>query len=182
MSGNTDKAAGMANKAAGKIKQGVGKAVGSDRLQGEGAGQEAKGDAQQLKGDAKNTIDPGSTASSSFTLNQISKDPNNPGLGRSAMAQGHRVFVQTPHGTTGAAPFAVGGWPEVREAEPNNGLESAQRIATPCTVSGALDALLLSLKEEQRRVETPYLLLRYQPIWRWVEPPPPPPMRPWAEQ
>ena len=48
--------------------------------------------------------------------------------------------------------------------------------------SGALDALLLSLKEEQRRIETPYLLLRYQPIWRWVEPPPPPPMRPWAEQ
>ena len=47
MSGNTDKAAGMANEAAGKIKQGVGKAVGSDKLQSEGAGQEAKGDAQQ---------------------------------------------------------------------------------------------------------------------------------------
>jgi hypothetical protein len=48
--------------------------------------------------------------------------------------------------------------------------------------SGALDALLLSLKEEQRRVETPYLLLRYQPIWRWSEPSAPPPMRPWDEQ
>src|SRR5262245_14903248 len=48
--------------------------------------------------------------------------------------------------------------------------------------SGALDALLLSLKEEQRRVETPYLMLRYQPIWRWTEPPPPPSMRPWSEQ
>ncbi len=48
-------------------------------------------------GDAKNTIDPGSTASSSFTLNQISSDPNNPGLGRSAMAQGHRVFVQSTY-------------------------------------------------------------------------------------
>ena len=35
MSGNTDKAAGMANKAAGKVKQGVGKAVGSDKLQAE---------------------------------------------------------------------------------------------------------------------------------------------------
>ena len=44
MSGNTDKAAGIANEAAGKIKQGVGKAVGSDKLQGEGAAQEAKGD------------------------------------------------------------------------------------------------------------------------------------------
>jgi uncharacterized protein YjbJ (UPF0337 family) len=34
MSGNTDKASGMANEAAGKIKQRVGKAVGSDKLQG----------------------------------------------------------------------------------------------------------------------------------------------------
>ena len=56
MSGTTDKAAGLANEAAGKIKQGVGKAVGSDKLQGEGAAQELKGDAQQLKGDAKNAI------------------------------------------------------------------------------------------------------------------------------
>ena len=48
--------------------------------------------------------------------------------------------------------------------------------------SGTLDALLLSLKENQRRVETPYLMLNYQPIWRWTEPPPPPPMRPWSEQ
>jgi uncharacterized protein YjbJ (UPF0337 family) len=36
MSGNTDKAAGIVNDAAGKIKQGVGKAVGFDKLQGEG--------------------------------------------------------------------------------------------------------------------------------------------------
>jgi len=48
--------------------------------------------------------------------------------------------------------------------------------------SGTLDALLLSLKEHQRRIETPYLMLRYQPTWRWTEPPPPPPMRPWSEQ
>ena len=48
--------------------------------------------------------------------------------------------------------------------------------------SGALHALLVSLKEDQRRVETPYLALRYQPSWRWTEPPPPPVMRPWAEQ
>jgi uncharacterized protein YjbJ (UPF0337 family) len=56
MSGNTDKAAGIANEAAGKIKQGVGKAVGSEKLQREGVGQEAKGDAQQIKGDTKNAI------------------------------------------------------------------------------------------------------------------------------
>jgi hypothetical protein len=35
---------------------------------------------------------------------------------------------------------------------------------------------------EQRRIETPYLMLNYQPSWRWTEPPPPPPMRPWASQ
>jgi uncharacterized protein YjbJ (UPF0337 family) len=52
-------AAGIANEAAGKIKQGVGKAVGSDKLQRKGAGQEAKGDAQPLKGDAKNAIKDG---------------------------------------------------------------------------------------------------------------------------
>jgi len=49
----------MANEAAGIVKQGVGKAVGSDRLKGEGAAQEAKGDAQQLKGDAKKAIKDG---------------------------------------------------------------------------------------------------------------------------
>ena len=48
--------------------------------------------------------------------------------------------------------------------------------------SGALDALLQSLKQGQRSIETPYLMLRYQPDWRWAEPPPPPPMRPWSEQ
>jgi len=48
--------------------------------------------------------------------------------------------------------------------------------------SGTLHALLVSEKEAQRVVETPYLVLPYQPSWRWTEPPPPPPMRPWAEQ
>jgi hypothetical protein len=48
--------------------------------------------------------------------------------------------------------------------------------------SGALHALLISQKEDQRRVETPYLMLGYQPSWRWNEPPPPPPMREWREQ
>mgnify|MGYP006273276015 CR=1 FL=1 len=48
-------------------------------------------------GDAKNTIDPGSTAFSSFANNQQSADPNNPGLGRSAYAQGHRFFWQATY-------------------------------------------------------------------------------------
>jgi hypothetical protein len=48
--------------------------------------------------------------------------------------------------------------------------------------SGALDALLLSRTEQGRRVETPFLSVKYQPTWRWAEPPPAPPGRPWAEQ
>lgn len=48
-------------------------------------------------GDAKNTIDPGSTALSSWQLNQTPGDPNLPGLGRSAAAQGHRVFLQVSY-------------------------------------------------------------------------------------
>lgn len=48
--------------------------------------------------------------------------------------------------------------------------------------SGALHGLLVSEKEDQRRVETPFLMLGYKPIWRWTEPPPPPPMREWREQ
>ena len=48
-------------------------------------------------GDAHNTIDPGSTASSSFNLNEHKADPNNPGVGRSQSAQGHRVFLQTTY-------------------------------------------------------------------------------------
>jgi hypothetical protein len=48
--------------------------------------------------------------------------------------------------------------------------------------SGALHGLLVSEKEEQRRVETPYLMLGYKPTWRWAEPPPPPMMREWREQ
>jgi hypothetical protein len=48
-------------------------------------------------GDGHNTIDPGTTAASSYNLNQHAGDPNNPGLGRSQSAQGHRVFVQTSY-------------------------------------------------------------------------------------
>jgi hypothetical protein len=48
-------------------------------------------------GDSKNTIDPGSTALSSWQLNQTPADPNNPGLGRSSSAQGHRVYWQASY-------------------------------------------------------------------------------------
>ena len=44
-------------------------------------------------GEGNSTIDPGSTAFSSVANNQISHDPNNPGVAASAYSQGHRVFV-----------------------------------------------------------------------------------------
>ena len=42
-----------------KSNKGSAKRVGSEKLQGEGAGQEARGDAKQLKGDAKNAVKAG---------------------------------------------------------------------------------------------------------------------------
>ena len=53
MGATTDKIKGATNEAIGKAKQGIGEATGSDRLQGEGAIQEAKGKGQQALGDAK---------------------------------------------------------------------------------------------------------------------------------
>jgi uncharacterized protein YjbJ (UPF0337 family) len=53
MGSTTDKVTGAANEAIGKAKQGVGEAVGSDRMQGEGAIQEVKGKGQKAVGDAK---------------------------------------------------------------------------------------------------------------------------------
>lgn len=44
-------------------------------------------------GQAKNTIDPGSIASGSWTNNQHSGDPNNPGVAFSTGSPGHRVFL-----------------------------------------------------------------------------------------
>jgi hypothetical protein len=48
-------------------------------------------------GDSKNAIDAGSTAFSSFANNQHSADPNNPGIGRSGYAQGHRAFISASY-------------------------------------------------------------------------------------
>ena len=56
MSEFTDKAKGLGNEATGKVKQGLGDATGSDRLQAEGAAQEAKGHAQKAVGDAKGAV------------------------------------------------------------------------------------------------------------------------------
>jgi uncharacterized protein YjbJ (UPF0337 family) len=56
MSSTVDKIKGAANEAAGQVKQGVGKAVGSDKLRAEGAAQELKGHAEKAVGDAKEAI------------------------------------------------------------------------------------------------------------------------------
>ena len=56
MGSTTDKIKGYANKAAGTVKQGVGKAVGNDRLRAKGAAQATKGDVQKTMGKAKGAI------------------------------------------------------------------------------------------------------------------------------
>ena len=48
-------------------------------------------------GMSRNTIDPGSNASGTWLGNEISRDPNNPGLGIDNAAQGHRVFAQVSY-------------------------------------------------------------------------------------
>ncbi len=56
MSSTTDKIKGAANETMGKVKQGVGAAVGSDKMRAEGVVQEAKGDLQQAAGKAKEAV------------------------------------------------------------------------------------------------------------------------------
>jgi uncharacterized protein YjbJ (UPF0337 family) len=53
MSSTSDKIKGYANEAAGRLRQGVGKAVGNDRLRAKGAAQKMKGEAQRALGQAK---------------------------------------------------------------------------------------------------------------------------------
>lgn len=56
MSSTTDKIKGYTNDAVGNVKQGVGKLVGSEKLQAEGAAQELKGEAQIAVGKTKDAI------------------------------------------------------------------------------------------------------------------------------
>ena len=59
MGSTADKVAGYANQAAGNVKQGVGKAVGSEELQAKGAIQKLKGKAQVAVGDVKEKVKEG---------------------------------------------------------------------------------------------------------------------------
>lgn len=56
MGSAADKTKGMANEAVGNIKQGVGKAVGSEKMRAEGAAQELKGEGQQAIGKTKDAV------------------------------------------------------------------------------------------------------------------------------
>jgi len=56
MSGTSDKIKGMANEAIGNVKQGIGKATGSEELQVKGVIQEKKGEAQQVVGKVKDAV------------------------------------------------------------------------------------------------------------------------------
>lgn len=53
MGSTADKIKGNANDAVGHVKEGLGKAVGSEKLQAEGLAQQAKGHGQKAVGEAK---------------------------------------------------------------------------------------------------------------------------------
>jgi hypothetical protein len=48
--------------------------------------------------------------------------------------------------------------------------------------SGTLNALMTSKLQGGKRLETPYLLIRYETDWNWRQPPDPPPGRPFTGQ
>ena len=56
MGRTAEKIKGMANKAAGKVKQGVGEAIGSKKMQAKGKAQEIKGVGQQAMGKSKSAV------------------------------------------------------------------------------------------------------------------------------
>jgi uncharacterized protein YjbJ (UPF0337 family) len=62
MGSATDKVSGYANQAMGSVKQGIGKVVGSEKLQAKGAVQELKGKGQLAMGDVKATLKDGADA------------------------------------------------------------------------------------------------------------------------
>lgn len=56
MGSTMDKAKGHANEAVGNVKQAVGKATGSEKLQVEGKAQELKGEGQKAMGNVKDAV------------------------------------------------------------------------------------------------------------------------------
>jgi uncharacterized protein YjbJ (UPF0337 family) len=62
MGSATDKVSGYANQAMGSVKQGIGKVVGSEKMQVKGAVQELRGKGQVAMGDVKATLKDGADA------------------------------------------------------------------------------------------------------------------------
>ncbi|MEP9380365.1 CsbD family protein [Aquabacter sp. CN5-332] len=56
MGSTNDKIKGSTNEVIGNAKQGVGKAVGNDRMEAEGKMQEVKGEGQKAMGKAKEAV------------------------------------------------------------------------------------------------------------------------------
>lgn len=71
MGSTTDKIKGVANEAIGKAKQGVGDATDNERLQGEGAVQEAKGHGQQALGKAKEAVEDAAEKTADFVKRKL---------------------------------------------------------------------------------------------------------------
>jgi uncharacterized protein YjbJ (UPF0337 family) len=71
MGSTSDKVSGLTNEAVGNVKQGVGKVVGSDKMQSEGKIQEIKGEGQQAVGDAKDAVKKGADATSDYAHKKL---------------------------------------------------------------------------------------------------------------
>lgn len=71
MGSTMDKIKGATNEAVGKAKQGIGEATGSERLQGEGAIQEAKGHGQQAVGNAKEAAKDAANKTAAFVNKKL---------------------------------------------------------------------------------------------------------------
>lgn len=70
MGSTADKASGYANEVAGKIRKGVGRIVGSEKMEVEGSVQELKGKAQVQTGKAKDAVKEGANK----IANKINRD------------------------------------------------------------------------------------------------------------
>ena len=97
-------------------------------------------------GEAKNTIDPGSTASSTWSTNPNPGDANNPGLGFSNASPGHRFFLSASYshryfgwGATGISAFwesrTIGNTSYVFAADANGDGSTADLIYIPKNTS-----------------------------------------------
>ena len=91
MAGMSDKIKGLGNEAVGNIKQGVGKVIGSDKMQAEGVLQETKGEAQQAVGDIKEAAGDGYDAATRSSTSDTIAGNVNAGIGKVKQAAGRVI-------------------------------------------------------------------------------------------